>query len=54
MSAASLAMSTAESTEMPMSAARSAGGVVDAVAHEADHVAVGAQRAHDALLVQRV
>jgi hypothetical protein len=44
MSAASLAMSTALSTLMPMSAARSA-GIVDAVAEEADHLALCAARA---------
>ena len=40
MSADSLAMSTALSTEMPTSAARKRRRVVDAVAHEADDVAV--------------
>ncbi len=52
MSADSLAMSTALSTEMPTSAARNAGRVVDAVAHEADDVLVALQRLHDAFLVR--
>ena len=53
MSAASLAMSTAVSTEMPTSAVRRAGRVVDAVAQEADDVPLALQGADDALLVGR-
>ena len=53
MSAASLAMSTALSTEMPTSAVRRAGRVVDAVSEEADDVPLALQRADHPLLVGR-
>ena len=46
-------MSTAVSTEMPTSAARSAGRVVDAVAEEADDVLPALERLDDPLLVRR-
>ena len=53
MSADSLAMSTALSTEMPTSAALQRRRVVDAVAHETHHVAVAVQGLDDALLLGR-
>jgi len=47
-------MSTALSTEMPTSAARSAGGrVINAVAHETDDVALAAERFDDPLFMAR-
>ena len=52
MSAASLATSTAPSTEMPTSAAWSDGRVVDAVAEEADDVPAALERQDDAVLLR--
>ena len=54
MSADSLAMSTAVSTEMPTSAVAQGGGVVDAVAQEADGVPLGLQGPDDPRLLDRV
>ena len=53
MSADSLAMSTAVSTEMPTSAVLQRGAVVDAVAQEADDVAARWQRRDDRRLLRR-
>ena len=53
MSDDSLAISTALSTEMPTSAAFKRRRVVDAVAHEAHHVALALQSVDDAFLVSR-
>ena len=50
-SADSLAMSAAESTEMPDVGRAQGGPVVDAVAEEAHHVALALQRGDDPLLV---
>ena len=52
-SAASRAISTAPSTEIPISAARRAGGIVDAVAHKAHHVPFTTQQSDDAFFVHR-